>query len=560
MQDFLNFLQNNLLLIIGAAVLIVLFFSSFIKVPPNTIAIISGLKKTPRVISGRAGLKVPFFERKDKLSLKQMIMEVGTGTKVSTNDYIEVELSAVVKAKISEETEMLEKATKNFLNQSVDQTIKDLQVPLQAILAEITGSLKFDEIITEREKFGKLLQKRAEATLAEFGVEVVSCVLGKVEEETGLIKALGMEHTTGIQKQAAILEAEAEREIVAKRIEEKQVAQDLHNEAEAEIMKKNADVALQLAELDKEVELKKIAIAREVAERDNELKLQQIAQRKDEEEKRAAAELVFEEATLLKRMEFEKMQADAALAQEEEKLKLHERTAEIKTQIMEAEGKKAADIEAYKQQQIADANMYIATKAAEAQKIQVETTNYILEREAETAKLRDLIQKQEAETKHYLKQQEAAALKLKVETDTYILEQEANADKMVGLAEAEVIKAQGLAEAHTRKLKAEAMKDYGQAAIIDMVVNSIPDIAKSVVDKDGSGADIIVTMEKVQELVNAATGLNLKEISKDIVSTVDSETVSDEQVEVKRIIPANHPKANAPTGMPVRKKRNQMLV
>ena len=560
MQDFLDFLQNNLLVIIGVVVLVVLFFSSFIKVPPNTIAIISGLKKNPRIVSGRTGLKVPFFERKDKLLLKQMVMNVNTGAKVSTNDYIEVQVSAVVKAKISEEAEELDKAAKNFLNQTDQQTMKDLQVPLQAVLAEVTGALKFDEIITEREKFANLLQERAEVALQEFGVEVVSCVLDAVLEDTGLIKALGMEQTTEIQKQAAILEAEAEREIATTRTREKQLAQDLHNEAESEIMKKNAQVAFESSELDKEVELKKLAIAREVAERDNELKLQQIAFRKEEEAKRAEAELIFEEAKLLKQIEFEKMQADAQLDREEEKLKLLERTAEIKLQIMEAEGKKVAELEVYKQQQIADANTYIATQAAEAQKIQVKTTNYILEREAETVKLRDMIQKQEADTNRYLKEQETIALKLKVETDNYILEQEANIDKIVGLAAAEVVKAQGLAEAHTRKLKAEAMKDYNQAAIIDMVVSSIPDIAKSVVANDGSNADIITTMTKVQELVTATTGLDMKELVNDVSATARTEDSIQQQVEVKRILPANHPKANAPTEMPTKKKKNQMLV
>jgi len=559
MQEILDFLLNNIVIIISIIAAIILITSSFIKVAPNTVAIISGLKKAPRIVSGRAGLKIPFFERKDKLLLKQMILEVNTGTKISTKDYVEVQLTAVVKAKISEDAEMLEKASKNFLNQTAEQTMNDLKVPLVAILAEITGTLKFEDIITDRERFGKYLQKKAEVALAELGVEVVSAMLGVVTEDTGLIKALGMEHTSGIQKQAAILEAEAQREIAETQTREKQAVVDLQNAAESEIMKKNAEVALELAELDKEVELKKLAITREVTERDNELKLQQITLRKDEEAKRAEAELVFEEATLLKQLEFKKMQDDAELAHQEEKLKLTERTAEIKALIMEAEGKKAADIEAYQQKQIADANMYIATKASEAQKIQVNTTNYILEREAETAKLRDLIQKQEAETKHYLKQQEALSLKLKVETDTYILEQEANVDKLVGLAEAEVVKAQGLAEAHTRKLKAEAMKDYGQAAIIDMVVSSIPEIAKSVVANDGSNADIITTMTKVQELVTAATGLNMKELTKDVSATVQTEEPV-QQVEVTRVLPANHPKANAPTGMPERRKKNQMLV
>ena len=562
MQEVINFLSDNILIIIGAVAVIALFCSSYVKVPPNTTMIITGMRKNPRMITGRAGFKVPFFERRDKLQLKQMTLDVETGSVVSTNDYVEVSVSAVVKAKISENPEMLELAQKNFLNQNVEQMSKELQFPLQSILREVVGALKFEDLIKEREMVAGLLQKKAAATLAELGVEVVLCGLNTVEEETGLVKALGMEHTTEIRKQAAILEAEAEREIAAKQIEEKQLAQDLQNAAESEIMKKNAEVSLQLAELDKEVELKKLAITKEVTERENELKLQQAELRKEEEAQRAAAELVFEEATLTKRMEFEKMQAQAALDHEEEKLKLQERTAQIKEQIMDAEGRKAADVEAYKQRQIADANMYMAQKAAETQKLQTETTNYILERETETAKLRDLITKQEAETKHYLKEQEALALRLKVETDNFILAQEADMNKITKLAEVEVLKAQGMAEAHTRKLKSEAMKDYSQAAIIEMVVNSLPELAKSVTnpDSEASTDEILATMAKMQELVNVSTGIDLKEITKDIVPSSDKSDAVETQGKVARVLPPNHPKASAPTGMPVRRKRNQMLI
>lgn len=560
MQEFLNFITNNLVAIIGGLIVIILLFLSFIKVPPNTIIVISGVKKEPRIVSGRVGFKIPFFERKDKLLLKQMIIEIETASEVATSDYIEIQLSAVVKTKISEEAQMLALATKNFLNQTPEQTISDLKIPLQAVLTEVASSLTFAEIMTQREKFAEILQQRAEKDLQDFGVEVNSCVLNNVTEETGLIKALGMEHTVEIRKQAATLEAEAQREIATKQTLEQQATQDLQNEAEAKTLKQNAELALQQSQLDKEVELQKIADLREVAERENELKLQEVALQKEQETKRAEAELVFEETTITKKMEFEKMQADAERAREEEKLKLQEKTAQIKNQILEAESKKAAEIEAYKQQQIADANTYIASKAAEAQKIQVETTNYILEREAETAKLRDSIQKQEAKTKQFLKEQDALAQKLQAETDAYILEQEANVSKVTGLAEVEVIKAQGIAQAHTCKLKAEAMKDYNQAAIIEMVVSSIPDIAQSVVNNDGDGADVVETMNKVQELVNAATGVNLKELAAEVPLTVENEPTNDNG-EGARQLPPNHPKASAPTNpvTPPRKK-NQKLV
>ncbi len=61
-------------------------------------------------------------------------------------------------------------------------------------------------------------------------------------------------------------------------------------------------------------------------------------------------------------------------------------------------------------------------------------------------------------------------------------EKEAAAIRAKGLAEAEAIRQKGLAEAEALDKKAEAMKKYGQAAILEMIVGVLPDIAKSVAE------------------------------------------------------------------------------
>ena len=58
--------------IIPAAIVLIillLFFSGYLKAPPDTAYIISGLGRK-RILIGRAGWRVPFFERVDKLSLR----------------------------------------------------------------------------------------------------------------------------------------------------------------------------------------------------------------------------------------------------------------------------------------------------------------------------------------------------------------------------------------------------------------------------------------------------------------------------------------------------------
>ena len=67
-------------IIIGAAVLVVLllFFAGYLKAPPDTAYIVSGLGRR-RIFIGKAGWRVPFFERVDKLSLRVMQVDVKSG-------------------------------------------------------------------------------------------------------------------------------------------------------------------------------------------------------------------------------------------------------------------------------------------------------------------------------------------------------------------------------------------------------------------------------------------------------------------------------------------------
>ena len=97
--------------------------------------------------------------------------------------------------------------------------------------------------------------------------------------------------------------------------------------------------------------------------------------------------------------------------------------------------------------------------------------------------------------------------------------------KAVGEAEAEAIRLKALAEAEGIDKKAEAMKKYGEAAVIEMIMGALPDIAKNVaeplskVDKitmygEGNSAkllqDIVNGTTQVTEGMTAGLGIDLK--------------------------------------------------
>lgn len=250
---------------------------------------------------------------------------------------------------------------------------------------------------------------------------------------------------------------------------------------DASIAKANADKEVAIAEANAQEQANKAKVdaAKVIAERNNELALKQAELKAVEETKRAIAEAAFEQEKETQRKTVVVRTQEAEIAKREKEIELQTREAEVAEKKLDAEVRKKAEAEKYAAQQEADANLYVRQKEAEAQ----------------------LVEKQKA----------------------------AEAIKVQGEAEAEAIRAKGLAEAEAIEKKAEAMKQYGQAAMMEMIVNVLPDIAKnvaeplasiekvSIIGGDGSGVsqvsnNVPVVMQQVFETVKETTGLDLKDI------------------------------------------------
>ena len=94
----------------GVAAALVLFIVivlvGYVKAPPDTAYMISGFRK-PRILIGKAGVRIPFLERLDKLSLKMFSVDVKTTDYVPNAEYINVKVDATVKIRIGQSQEMM---------------------------------------------------------------------------------------------------------------------------------------------------------------------------------------------------------------------------------------------------------------------------------------------------------------------------------------------------------------------------------------------------------------------------------------------------------------------
>ena len=168
-----------ILLFAMIALIILIIVAGYVKAPPDRAYIISGIRKTPRILIGRAGVKIPFFERVDKLYLGQMTVDIKTEQSVPTNDFINVDVDAVAKIRImtdkeinvgTQEEPLLVKgillASKNFLNMSPKQIAEELQDSLQGNMREIIGTLDLRSINTDRDSFSDQVMEKASKDMA----------------------------------------------------------------------------------------------------------------------------------------------------------------------------------------------------------------------------------------------------------------------------------------------------------------------------------------------------------------------------------------------------------
>ena len=170
--------MSNIYIIGGVAAALIflgiIFVMSYIKAPPDTAYIISGIRKMPRYIIGKAGIRIPFLERFDILSLKLIKIDVKTKQSIPTADYINVTVDANVNVKISNNEKLLPIAAQNFLNKDTSYIAGVVNEVLEGNMREIVGKMKLTDMIGDRKAFAQQVTENVTPDLAAMGLDLVS--------------------------------------------------------------------------------------------------------------------------------------------------------------------------------------------------------------------------------------------------------------------------------------------------------------------------------------------------------------------------------------------------
>ena len=443
---------------IVAAVLL-LFFLGYLKAPPDTAYIISGLGRK-RILIGKAGWRVPFFERVDKLSLRIMQVDVKTSEAVPTNEFINVTVDGVANVKISSDPELLKLAAEALLGKRPEELVGLVTQVLEGNMREIVGSVGLKEMVQDRQGVARKITENVVPDMRKLGLEVVNFNIQNFKDGAGTIENMGIDNVEQIRKNAQIAKANAQRDIAIATSQAQQEANAVKVQAEKMIAEQDAALAIQQAEMKVKADAKK-------AEADAAYSIQQETQRKTIEVTRVSADIA--------RKEKEAELADREIAIQERRL-----DAEVRKQAdaMKYKAEKEAEAQLISRQRDADAKAYEAIKEAEARKAEAEALRFAMEQEAEG------------------------------------------------------IRAKGLAEAEAIEKKAEAQKKMGEASVLEMYLNALPDVVKNAAaplaqtDKivmygDGNSTklvkDVMSSASQIMDGMKESTGIDLQALLAGVV-------------------------------------------
>ena len=225
--------------------LIALFISAgYVKAPPDTALIISGLRKKPKILIGKAGFKVPFFERVDRLSLKLIPLDIKTGDAVPTADCINIYVDSAVNVKVSPDSESINIAAQNFLNKTIDDIGKIVGEVLEGNIREIICTMRLRELIGDRKTFVEKVSENVIPDLKRMGIELVSFNVQRFSDANHVIDDLGIDNISQIKKDAAIAKANADKEVEIARARASKEANDAKVQSETEIAIKQNELEI----------------------------------------------------------------------------------------------------------------------------------------------------------------------------------------------------------------------------------------------------------------------------------------------------------------------------
>jgi flotillin len=467
------------------AVVIVLFMllglwaSRYTKVGPNQVLVISGRKRQiidPDGTARDVGFRIVkgggrfVWPVYEKVDILSLeLLTIDVQTpEVYTSKGVPVKVDGVAQIKVKGDDISIATAAEQFLSKGVDDIKNIAMQTLEGHLRAILGTMTVEEIYQNRDAFAQKVQEVAAGDMANMGLGIVSFTIRDIRDTQGYLDALGKPRIAQVKRDAIIAQAEADRDAQIRSAQANQAGQEAKFVADTKVAEAQRNYQSNVAQY-------QAAVNQQKAQADLAYDLQK-----------------FKTGQLVKAEEVQ-----VSIVEKQKQIELQQQEILRKQRELEATVQKPADAERYKVETLANAKKFqLETEAAGAASA-TKATGFA---GADVVKATGLA--------------------------------EADANKARGLAEASVIEAQGKATAEAMRVKAESFKQYNQAAVIEMIVRVLPEIAgkiseplskteKMVIINSGNGpgggaskltGDVTTIISQLPPVLESLTGVKFEKL------------------------------------------------
>jgi flotillin len=501
--------------------LLFLLNANIIKVPPSTVAIFSGRKRTVvnpetgekqtvgyRIVKGGSSVRIPIRERVDYLSLNVITIPLKIQS-AYTKEGVPVSVDAVANVKIGSDDYSIGNAIERFLGMQQDQIRNVIFQTMEGHLRSILGTLTVEEINTDRQAFAQRMTAESAHDLRRMGIDIDVLTVQQISDPNGYLEALGQSRTAEVKRDAEIGRAEADRDARTRSAAARQMAATAEARAEAEIASAQRDTEVAKAGYDASI----------------------LSERAKASQAGPRAEAEANKEVVVAQQEVELARTQAAIAVQEMEARRKERELEA-TVLKQAEAERQATV-------------ITAEGAKQASILKAEGEQQAIVTRAEA----------QSRERELLGAGEAARIKQEGLADAEAKKALADARRAELIAEAEGKRASLLAEAQGKMQLAEALNTYGPEAIqllmyqafmeqlpkvVEAAAMPLSNIDKVVlIDSAGNGGDgggtigryaseLPMIVERMTESFAAVTGIDIKQVMQDMTGvTADGHSNGD---------------------------------
>jgi flotillin len=460
-----------------------LWASRYTKVGPNQVLVISGRKRQiidPDGTARDVGFRIVkgggrfVWPVYEKVDILSLeLLTIDVQTpEVYTSKGVPVKVDGVAQIKVKGDDISIATAAEQFLSKGVDDIKNIAMQTLEGHLRAILGTMTVEEIYQNRDAFAQKVQEVAAGDMANMGLGIVSFTIRDIRDTQGYLDALGKPRIAQVKRDAIIAQAEADRDAQIRSAQANQAGQEAKFVADTKVAEAQRNYQSNVAQY-------QAAVNQQKAQADLAYDLQK-----------------FKTGQLVKAEEVQ-----VQIIEKQKQIELQQQEIQRKQRELEANVQKPADAERYKVETLANAKKFqLETEAAGAASA-TKATGFA---GADVVKATGLA--------------------------------EADANKARGLAQAEVIEAQGKATAEAMRVKAESFKQYNEAAVIEMIVRIMPEIAgkiseplskmeKMVIINSGNGpgggaskltGDVTTIISQLPPIIESLTGVKFEKLMEQV--------------------------------------------